>query len=141
MKTNASKSTCCVSYSLNFFGDRWTILILRDMMFDGKKAFIEFLHSDEKIASNILNDRLRMLLAEGFVNKRVSPDNKSKFLYSLTDKAIDLLPMIMEIQAWGEKYNPNSVHLPIMDAWAADKEGTNRSQQERLRREREIVEK
>jgi len=100
-----ARSDCSICYALDIFGDKWTLLILRDMIFEGKSSFSEFRNSEEKIASNILTDRLKTLDAEGFLIKTASAANKAKFLYSLTDKAIDLLPVFVEIFAWGAKHN------------------------------------
>lgn len=100
------RSDCPISCSLEVFGDKWTLLILRDVMLRGKTSYGEFLKSEERIATNILANRLNLLKAEGILTKQVSPGNKSKFIYSLTKKGIDLLPVIIEIMAWGAKYNP-----------------------------------
>ncbi len=72
-----------------------------------KASYSEFLHSEEKIATNILVNRLSILEAENILTKKVSPTNKSKYIYSLTKKGIDLLPIIIEIMDWGAKYNSN----------------------------------
>lgn len=77
-------------------------------MLRGKVSYSEFLESEEKISTNILIDRLRVLEAENIVSKSVSPTNKSKFNYCLTEKGIDLLPIIIEIMDWGAKYHENS---------------------------------
>jgi DNA-binding HxlR family transcriptional regulator len=79
---------------------------MRDLLLYGKDSFSEFLCSDEKIATNILTDRLNVLLQEGFVTKHTSPTNKSKFLYRPAEKGIELLPILCEITLWAEKYNP-----------------------------------
>jgi DNA-binding HxlR family transcriptional regulator len=76
-------------------------------MLRGKLSYGEFLQSEEKIATNILVSRLKVLEAENILAKRVSPTNKSKFIYSLTRKGIDLLPIIIEIMDWGARYNAN----------------------------------
>lgn len=104
MKDSHLRSDCSICYALNIFGDKWTLLILRDMLFEGKSSFSEFKASEEKIATNILTDRLKALDAEGFLIKTASAANKAKYLYSLTDKAIDLLPVFVELFAWGDKY-------------------------------------
>ncbi|MBI1223454.1 MAG: transcriptional regulator [Bacteroidetes bacterium] len=105
MKKN--RSDCPISCSLDVFGDKWSLLILRDIMLRGKVSYSEFLKSEEKIASNILVNRLNVLEAENIVTKKVAAENKSKFVYSLTPKGIDLLPIIIEIMDWGAKYNAN----------------------------------
>jgi DNA-binding HxlR family transcriptional regulator len=106
MKKN--RSGCPISCSLDVFGDKWSLLIIRDIMLRGKLSYSEFLKSEEKIATNILVNRLNILEAENILSKSVSPENKSKFIYSLTEKGIDLLPIVIEIMDWGAKYNENS---------------------------------
>ena len=107
MKPIIHRSDCPMSYSLDFFGDKWTPLIFRDIMFWDKTSFGEFLGSSEKIATNILNDRLSLLHREGFLLKSVSPSNKSKFIYGLTDKGIALVPLMVELLIWGAQFNPD----------------------------------
>lgn len=99
-----SKSKCPVNQSLEVFGDRWSLLIIRDLMFNKKRSFREFLNSDEKIATNILATRLDMLKKEGIVVEKKDPNHKQKIIYSLTEKGIDLLPILIEIGCWGVKY-------------------------------------
>ncbi|HPG06414.1 MAG TPA: helix-turn-helix domain-containing protein [Saprospiraceae bacterium] len=101
------RSDCPISCSLDVFGDRWSLLIIRDIMLRGKLSYGEFLGSEEKISTNILANRLSVLEAEGIITKQVAPTNKSKYLYHLTRKGIDLLPIIIEIMDWGAKYNAN----------------------------------
>lgn len=102
------RSDCPISCSLDVFGDKWSLLIIRDIMLRKKVSYSEFLSSEEKIASNILVNRLNILEAEKILVKEVSATNKSKFVYSLTQKGADLLPIIIEIMDWGAKYNANS---------------------------------
>lgn len=102
-----NRSNCPISCSLEIFGDKWTLLILRDVMLRGKSSYGEFLESEEQISTNILADRLKLLESQGILTKRVSPENKSKNIYSLTRKGADLLPVIIEIMDWGTKYNEN----------------------------------
>ena len=106
MKTVIPRSTCPISFTLDLFGDKWTLLIMRDLLLNGKRSFSEFMASDEKIASNILTDRLSLLVQEGLLVKEVSPDNKSKFLYHPTQKGIDLIPMLCEVVLWAEQHSP-----------------------------------
>jgi DNA-binding HxlR family transcriptional regulator len=115
MKTINSRSDCPIGYTLDIFGDKWTMLIIRDLLLYGKDSFSEFLCSDEKIATNILTDRLNMLLQTGFVTKHTAPTNKSKFLYRPTEKAIELIPVLMEITLWAEKYNPAGAPADITE--------------------------
>ncbi len=100
---------------MDIFGDKWTMLIMRDLLLYGKDSFSEFLCSDEKIATNILTDRLNVLLQEGFVTKHTAPTNKSKFLYRPTEKAIEMIPILSEITLWAEKYNPGDAAMAIAE--------------------------
>lgn len=102
-----NRSDCPISCSLDVFGDKWSLLIIRDIMLRGKVSYSEFLESEERISTNILVNRLKVLEEENIVSKNVSPANKSKFNYSLTEKGIDLLPIVIEIMDWGAKYNEN----------------------------------
>lgn len=100
------RSYCPINLSLEIFGDRWTLLVLRDMMFGNKRHFRDFLQSDELIASNILAARLKLLLEHGIVTKADDPTHKQKAIYSLTEKGIALLPIIVQIGAWGSRHVP-----------------------------------
>ena len=106
------RSDCPLSFSLDIFGDKWSLLIIRDIIMMGKFSFIDFSKSAEKIASNILASRLELLEKEGIIYKQVSPKNKSKFIYSLTQKGIDLQPVLIEMMKWGAKYNPKTPDPP-----------------------------
>lgn len=100
------RSHCPVNLSLEVFGDKWSLIIIRDIMFEGKRYFRELLQSEEKIASNVLTDRLAMLEREGIITKTEDPDHKQKLIYSLTSRGIDLLPIMVEIGAWSIKHKP-----------------------------------
>jgi DNA-binding HxlR family transcriptional regulator len=116
MKTITRRSECPISYTMDIFGDKWTLLIMRDLLLYHKDSFSDFLCSDEKIATNILTDRLNVLVREGFVTKHTSPANRSKFLYRPTEKAIELIPILMEITLWAEKYNPAGAPKDMTEA-------------------------
>jgi DNA-binding HxlR family transcriptional regulator len=100
------RSYCPINLGLEIFGDTWTLLVLRDLMFGGKRHFRELLQSDEGISSNILADRLKRLVDRGILTKRDDPTHKQKAIYSLTERGIALLPVLLEIGAWSR------VHLP-----------------------------
>jgi DNA-binding HxlR family transcriptional regulator len=85
-------------------GDKWSLLILRDIIFYNKRHFNEFKNSEEKIATNILTVRLLMLEKEGLIYKTADPAHKQGFIYSLTEKGIDLLPMLFEAMVWSLKH-------------------------------------
>lgn len=124
MKPQKPRSSCPISFSLDVLGDKWTLLILRDLVFAGKATYSEFLQSEEKVATNILANRLAALESQGFISKQVAADKKSKFTYRLTDKGLDLLPLLIEITLWGAKYSPAGGDATLLEQLAADKEGT-----------------
>lgn len=110
----AHRSGCPINLSLEVFGDRWSLIILRDMTFGGRRHFRELLtQSEEGISSNILADRLKMLLDEGMVTKTDDPTHKQKAVYSLTEKSIALVPIFAHLGAWGRRYLPVSEELSI----------------------------
>jgi len=98
------RSACPLNAALEIFGDRWTLLIVRDLMFHGKSGYTEFLSSDEGISTNILAERLKLLEAEGIVESRRDPANRRKIVYRLTPKGIDLAPLLTELIVWGARY-------------------------------------
>lgn len=102
------RSYCPINLALEILGDKWTLLIIRDIMMDGKQHFREILNSDEKIASNILTDRLAMLEKEGVLIKEQDPSHKQKKIYKLTQMGIDLFPVIISISEWSLKHRPVS---------------------------------
>ncbi len=95
------RSDCPIANTLDIFGDRWTLLIIRDMMFLEKREFGEMVISNEKIATNILTDRLQRLQNSGILLKSPNPDNGTKYIYTLTEKGIQLLPIMIEVILWG----------------------------------------
>lgn len=99
------RSDCPISYSLDIWGDKWSLLIIRDLMFKKECTYGDFLKSEEKIATNILASRLQTLEENGVIDKLEHPDSKAKVLYRLTQKGIDLLPLMIEINLWAEKYS------------------------------------
>lgn len=98
------RSNCPVSCTLDVFGDKWSLLIIRDLMFFKSCTYGDFQKSEEKIATNILASRLKTLEENGILEKAPHPESKAKVLYKLTQKGIDLLPILLEINLWGEKY-------------------------------------
>jgi DNA-binding HxlR family transcriptional regulator len=107
------RSGCPINLTLEILGDKWSLLILRDMIFGGKRHFRELMRSQEGIASNILADRLRTLVAEGLLTKADDASHKQKAIYSLTEKSIELVPVFALIGAWGRKHLPASEELSI----------------------------
>jgi len=104
MNMKKQKSNCPQYLALEVIGDKWTLLIIRDMMIGGKRYFGEFLKSKEKIASNILTNRLQSLEKEGIIYKTKDKEHKQKIIYLLTEKGINLFPILMENARWSLKY-------------------------------------
>src|SRR3954464_4792113 len=104
MNKSKKRSDCPVSCSLDIWGDKWSLLIIRDLMFAKECTYGDFLKSPEGIATNILASRLQALEENKIIEKLEHPESKAKVLYRLTRKGIDLLPIIIEISLWAEKY-------------------------------------
>jgi len=98
------RSDCPISNSLDIWGDKWSLLIIRDLMFAKECTYGDFLKSEEGIATNILASRLQVLEESKIIKKLEHPDSKAKVLYKLTRKGIHLLPLLIEIHLWAEKY-------------------------------------
>ena len=94
------RSGCPLNASVEILGDRWSLLIIRDMMLRGFRSFKEFLESYERIATNILADRLRKLEAYGIISTVRDPSDGRRLIYSLTAKGIDLAPVLTEMVLW-----------------------------------------
>lgn len=118
------RSHCPISLALEAIGDRWSLLILRDVIVRGKTRYQEFLNSEEGISTNILADRLVRLEQQSLLTKSDDPDDKRQFRYSPTQKALDLLPIIFEMGRWSAKYDPRTdVTNPFFLRMKAGKEG------------------
>ncbi len=107
-KKQRRRSDCPINFSLETFGDMWSLLIIRDIVYFGKKTYGEFLDSDEGIATNILASRLAHLEQAGILTKNLSPTDKRKDIYSLTEKGLDLIPILLEVAAWGAAHDPQT---------------------------------
>jgi DNA-binding HxlR family transcriptional regulator len=108
------RSGCPINLTLEVLGDRWSLLIIRDMIFGNRRHFRELLlNSVEGIASNVLADRLKTLVERGIITKADVPEHKQKALYSLTEQGIELVPVLAQISCWGLKYLPVSEELGI----------------------------
>ena len=97
------RSTCPLASALDIIGDKWSLLIMRDMLTRGKKTFKEFSDSDERIAPGILSSRLKWLEENGLMTKQKLPQNQKENIYLLTEKGIELAPIIMELIIWSNK--------------------------------------
>lgn len=136
MPTNQKRSDCPISCSLDIWGDKWSLLIIRDLMNHKKSTYGDFLKSGEGIATNILASRLQSLEENGLIEKLDHPESKAKVLYRLTHKGIDLLPILVEIHLWAEKYFDIPKELKDrMRAVKKDKETTIRTLMKDLKKE------
>lgn len=104
MKSKEFRSLCPLARSLDIFGDRWTLLILRDVSMFEKTTFKELSKMEEGIATNTLSDRLERLVAEGLLTKTKSTRNKLVFHYNITEKGLDLIPILRAVVGWSSKY-------------------------------------
>ena len=109
----AHRSGCPINLSLEIFGDKWSLLVIRDIIFGNRRHFRELMRSEEGISSNILADRLKMLVEMGMLTKADDPSHKQKALYSLTEMAISTLPILASLAAWGRRWLPVSEELSI----------------------------
>ncbi|ATL46194.1 transcriptional regulator [Chitinophaga caeni] len=121
-----NRSECPINFSLELLGDKWTMLVIRDMIFEGKFTYKEFLSSKERIATNILSERLKSLEACGIIQK-LTLKTKAKVGYWLTDKGIELIPIILELGAWGARHSGYGWEEKILKKMKSDKRGLIRN--------------
>lgn len=108
------RSGCPINLTLEVLGDTWSLIVIRDLMFGNRRHFRTLLtESEEGIASNILADRLKRLVQAGLLTQQADPSHKQKILYSLTEPAIQLLPVLAQIGAWGCRHTPASYELSV----------------------------
>ncbi len=108
------RSGCPINLTLEVLGDRWSLIVIRDIMFGGRRHFGELMsRSQEGIASNMLADRLKRLVQVGLLSRRDNPAHKQKAIYSLTEAAIELVPLLVQIGAWGRRHLPVTPELAI----------------------------
>jgi DNA-binding HxlR family transcriptional regulator len=108
------RSGCPINLTLEMLGDSWSLLVIRDLMFGNRRHFREILgKSEEGIASNILASRLQRLVAAGMISRRDDATHKQKAIYSLTEPAIQLVPLLAQMGAWGRRHLPASEELAM----------------------------
>jgi DNA-binding HxlR family transcriptional regulator len=108
------RSHCPIAFALDIFGDKWSLLVLRDLLFKSKSRYSEFLAAEEGISTNILSERLARLECEGLITKARDKTNRRQFVYTPTLKGLDLLPAILEISLWSAKYDPKTAAPPAV---------------------------
>ena len=138
MKKSAStlRSHCPVNFALEAIGDRWTLLILRDIVFRGKRSYGEFLRSEEGFSTNILAARLEHLLAEGILEREGHGEDGRRAIYTLTDKGLDLIPLLFEMVLWSAKHDGKSEarRIPrLVELIRKDNRGISRKAADKVR--------
>lgn len=129
MRRRRRKSDCPVHFALEVFGDAWTLLIIRDLMFKGRTSYTDFLRAEEGIATNVLADRLVRLEEDGVIERTAGSGRGTASSYRLTPKGMDLLPILLEIIGWSAKYDART---------AADRKFVRRLRRDRVGLEAEI---
>lgn len=120
---HTARSGCPINFGLEIFGDKWTFLILRDLLIQGKKTFGEFQASEEGIASNVLSERLARLEHSGLVKKQRDANDARQFHYHATKAGSALIPALMELSYWGAVHDPKTAAPPnFVKAYESDRE-------------------
>ena len=114
--THQRRSDCPINFALETFGDPWSLLLIRDIVYFGKKTYGEFFASEEGVATNILASRLARLEEQGILLKKPSEQDKRKEEYVLTEKGLDLIPVLVEMANWSAQHDP---HTAAPAAWIA----------------------
>jgi DNA-binding HxlR family transcriptional regulator len=123
VKRHGPKSHCPVNVALETVGDPWSLLVIRDIVFAGKHTFGEFMASEERITTSVLADRLAMLVQSGVLAKERHASDRRKECYSLTEKGLDLIPILIELANWGACYDAGAAPDPVWaDMFRNDKE-------------------
>jgi DNA-binding HxlR family transcriptional regulator len=111
---DAHRSGCPINLTLELLGDRWSLIVIRDIMFGNRRRYRELLtQSEEGIASNVLADRLKRLVTNGLLSKADDPRHKQSSIYSLTEPAIQLVPLLANMGTWGRRHAPVTKELSI----------------------------
>lgn len=120
--TSGRRSDCPISVALEAIGDSWSLLIVRDLMFFGRKTYNEFLGASEKIATNILADRLKRLDASGIIVKQRDSNDARRYIYRLTEKGIDLAPMLVDVILWAARHESTEAPPGVIELILSDRE-------------------
>ena len=109
------RSSCPINMALEILGDRWSLLIVRDLMFTGRRQFGDFLCAEEKIATNILSNRLASLARDGIINSLPDADDRRRTHYVLTEKGLGLAPMVGELIVWSAHHHDTAAPPPVVE--------------------------
>ena len=116
------RSGCPIGIALDLVGDPWTLLVVRDLMFKGAKTYLDFVNAGEGIATNVLSDRLARLEEHDIVDKTRDPNDGRRFIYELTEKGIDLAPVLLEFVLWASRYHKTDAPTQVLKAMRNDRE-------------------
>jgi DNA-binding HxlR family transcriptional regulator len=137
MRRKQRRSDCPVHFALEAFGDAWSLLIIRDLMFKDRSRYGDFLRAGEGIATNVLADRLTRLEQDGIIQREGGGGRGSTTEYRLTSKGVDLLPILLEIIAWSARYDrKTAAHRAFVRRFHADRAGLEAEIRARLSRRR-----
>jgi DNA-binding HxlR family transcriptional regulator len=131
-KQKRHPTECPIAFALDVFGDRWSLLIVRDVLFKGRRTYQEFLDAGEGIATNVLADRLKRLQRAGILLKKRSKEDARAFEYELTPRGLDLLPVLLEMIRWSAVHDPET---PLTKAFARSIEKDRDAVAEKMLRE------
>ncbi|MFT4090701.1 MAG: helix-turn-helix domain-containing protein [Asticcacaulis sp.] len=123
MPSRQPRSKCPINLLLEAVGDSWSLLIIRDLMFRGHSTYKAFLNSEERIATNILADRLVRLEQSGLISKQADPEDARKYIYKLTEKGADLAPVLVEIMLWSNRHHITDTPKDFLAALQKNKAG------------------
>jgi DNA-binding HxlR family transcriptional regulator len=130
------RSTCPISFALEIFGDRWTLLVLRDLLLRSRRRYRELLASDEGIATNVLSDRLKRLEQRGLIRKQQDREDARQYVYRPTRLAVGVVPMLVEMTVWGARNSrTTSVDQDFLHRFEEDREKLIADLQEQVLRE------
>jgi DNA-binding HxlR family transcriptional regulator len=116
------RSDCPLNACLEIFGDRWSLLVVRDLLFKSRHEFKDYLAAKEKIATNVLSDRLRRLEENGIVTKAAHPTDARRVDYRLTEKGLDLAPLLFEMALWATKHEETKAPTSLLRRMSEDRE-------------------
>ena len=117
------RSGCPINISLEIFGDRWSLLVVRDLVFSTRRTFTEFAEAGEGVASNVLADRLQRLEEHGIIDRRPDPTDGRKVRYGLTEKGLDLTPVLIEMILWAGRYEETAAPAAMLERLATNRDG------------------
>lgn len=128
-----ARPACPVTFALEIFGDRWTLLVLRDVILEARHRYKDLLIANPGLATNVLADRLKRLERRGFLNKRRDPLDARQYVYKPTETAIALIPMLVEMIVWSAKQGAGGVPATFLDRFETDRDGLVAELKQRIR--------